>query len=77
MMAKSEFVRLDKDLQEILDIPLNVVRPVHPEIQTTNQKSTEKREMKAVSRGWNPICISKMSIGKNLYVNFRCTRCEA
>ncbi|XP_060588207.1 hillarin-like isoform X2 [Ruditapes philippinarum] len=47
--AKQIFVRVDKDLQEIPAIPLNVVRPVHPEIQTTNQKSTDKREMKAIS----------------------------
>ena len=47
--TKQTFVRVDNDLQEIPEIPLNVVRPVQPEVQTSNQKPVDKREMKAVS----------------------------
>ncbi|WAR14670.1 HIL-like protein [Mya arenaria] len=41
------FVRVDADLQEIPEIPLNVVLPVQPEIVA--RRPSEKREMKAVS----------------------------
>lgn len=46
--TKQSFVRVDQDLQEIPEIPLNVVKPVQPDLQTT-RNSPEKREMKAVS----------------------------
>lgn len=43
-----QFVRVDQDLQEIPEIPLNVIKPVQPDIQT-ERSSSEKREMKVVS----------------------------
>ncbi|XP_045163475.2 hillarin-like [Mercenaria mercenaria] len=46
--TKQTFVRVDQDLQEIPEIPLNVVMPVQPDKQTTS-KSPDKREMKVVS----------------------------